>query len=191
MDAILLTTDPAVAAEAASNISLLAGRFGVDWKTLTAQIINFCIVAFLLYQFAFKPVLKTLGDRQKKIADGLQYAEEMEQKLKDAERQHASTLREATKEAKGIVDAAREQSKSFSEQQMQEAVARAEQVMKKAEEALRLEKQKMVAEAKQEIATMVIKTTEKVLEKNLSQEDRSRFTESALGEIKASEVGVS
>ena len=52
-------------------ISDLAGQFGVNWKFLFAQIANFCIVAFLLYKFAFKPVISSIDERQKKIADGL------------------------------------------------------------------------------------------------------------------------
>ena len=48
-------------------ISEIAGRFGVRWDLLVAQIINFCIVAVGLYYLAFKPVLSNLDERKRRI----------------------------------------------------------------------------------------------------------------------------
>ena len=98
-------------------ISDLAGQFGVNWKFLFAQIANFCIVAFLLYKFAFKPVISSIDERQKKIADGLQYAEEMKHKLAETEKQHKKTLKEAQHEAQKIIAEARESSKIIIDRQ--------------------------------------------------------------------------
>lgn len=180
---ILLTANPAEVAEGANVISQLAGQFGVDWKHLIAQIINFALVAFLLYRFAFKPVLNTLEERQKRIADGLQYTEEMEQKLKDAEKQHSDMLKKAALEAKELIDGAREQAKNYTEKQAQEAVVNAENIIKKAEEAISLEKQKMLHDARKELADLVVATSGKVLSKDLTSEERSRFSESAAQEL--------
>ena len=44
---------------------------------LIAQMVNFIIVAVVLYKFAVKPIAATLDERQQKISEGLQYAEEM------------------------------------------------------------------------------------------------------------------
>ena len=66
-------------------VTRLMGTFGVQSELLIAQILNFCLVAYLLYRFAIKPTLKTVEERQKKIADGLQYAESMKQQLAAAE----------------------------------------------------------------------------------------------------------
>src|SRR4029079_9373540 len=118
-----------------------------------------------LYRFAFKPVLLTLDERQKKIAAGLKYAEEMELKLKDAEIQHGEILHKAALERKELLEAAREQSKNYAEKQAQEAVIKADHIIKKAEEAISLEKQKMLHDLRKEVAELVVKTTERVLSK--------------------------
>ena len=78
------------AGEELGTVASLARQFGVDWRFLIAQIVNFCLVAFILYRFAFKPVLNTIEDRQKRIADGLQYAEEMKSKLEEAEKKEVN-----------------------------------------------------------------------------------------------------
>ena len=54
--------------EAASGVSKILGDFGISWPFILAQILNFSVVAFILWKFAFKPVLATLDERQQKIA---------------------------------------------------------------------------------------------------------------------------
>ena len=160
--------------------------YGIRVEYILAQILNFSIVAFLLWRFAFKPIVATLDDRQKKIADGLQYAEEMKARLADAEKQYADKLKEASVEAAGIIEKARETAKSFTEAQSQEAVAKAEDIIKKAREATELEHKKMLADLRKEVTGLVVTTTEKVLSKQLSETDRTNFTEAAAKELYAS-----
>ena len=47
----------------------------INWFTVVAQIINFLILIWLLKRFLYKPVLKAIHDREKKIAAQLQDAE--------------------------------------------------------------------------------------------------------------------
>ncbi len=180
---LLITTNPGDIAEGANAISKLAGQFDVEWNLLIAQIINFALVAFLLYRFAFKPILLTLEERQKKIAEGLHYAEEMRAKLKDAETQCAEILHKAALEKKELLETAREQSKNYAEKQAQEAVLKAEHIIKKAEEAIILEKQKMLHDARNELAELVVITSEKVLSKHLTNEERAAYNETATKEL--------
>jgi len=189
---ILLATNPAEAAEGANMVSEIAGKFGVDWRLLIAQIINFCVVAYLLFRFAFKPILKTIDERQQKIADGLQYTEEMEQKLKDAEKQHAETIKKAQLEAKDIMDAAREQAKNYTEHQTQEAHLKAEALIKKAEDAMSLEKKQMLIDVRKEVANLVVSTSSHVLSRELSDNERERFLGAAAKELSsATEASIS
>ncbi len=167
----------------ANPISELAGEFGVKWPFLIAQMINFCIVAFVLYRFAFKPILATIDQRQEKIADGLQYAEEMKAKLAEAEKKEAATLKKAQEEAQRIISETRESSKAFLEKQTQEAVAKSEEILSKAEQAIEQEKRQMLEEVRSEIANLVVQTTAKVLRRDLSQEERASYAESAAAEL--------
>ncbi len=40
----------------------------INWFTVVAQIINFLILVWLLKRFLYKPVLKAIDEREKKIA---------------------------------------------------------------------------------------------------------------------------
>ena len=180
-DVILGATDPEGVAlvEEPGRIEVVAKKFGVTWPTLIAQMVNFLLVTFVLYKFAIKPILATYDERQKKIADGLQYAEEMKAQLLDAEKERVEKIKEAVAEAQKILSEARDQSKAMLEQKIQEASAQAESLIRKAGEATELERQKMLAEVKSEVARLVVETTARVLDKELSSEDKERYSNSA------------
>lgn len=180
----LIAAPEAVAAEGEGGvISEIAGQFGVTWATLFAQMVNFCIVAIALYFLAVKPVAATLDERQQKIADGLQYAEEMKTQLAEAERERAEKIKQAAVDAQKILTEAREQSKEMIEVKTQEASAQAEAIIRKASEATELERQKMLSDVRQEVARLVVATSSKVLSRDLSDAEKSTFSESAAKEL--------
>ena len=172
------SSSPALTEEP-GKVEAIATKFGVTWPTLIAQMVNFLLVAFVLHKFAIKPILATYDERQKKIADGLQYAEEMKAQLMEAEKERVEKIKEAVSEAQKILGDARDQSKAMLEQKIQEASAQAESLIRKAGEATELERQKMLAEVKAEVARLVVETTARVLDKELSSEDKERYSNAA------------
>lgn len=93
-DAVVEAAEGAYEAAAEENkLTMITKKFGVSMPTLVAQMVNFCLVAVALYFLAVKPVAATLDERQQKISDGLQYAEEMKTQLAEAERERAEKVR--------------------------------------------------------------------------------------------------
>jgi F-type H+-transporting ATPase subunit b len=161
----------------------LALKFGVDVPLLSAQIICFLTLAYVLWNYGFKPVLSTMEEREKKISDGLRFAEEVKIKLEDAERKHDETLKEASEEAQKTLAQAKEQAKSFEEQLRIEAQARAEDIVRKAREQMDLERQQMIDAAKKEFANLVLSTTSKIISRELKDEEKTKFNEIAAKEL--------
>lgn len=161
----------------------MATHFGVRWELLVAQVCNFCIVAFLLYRFAFRPVLKTIDERQRKIAEGLQYTEDMKVKLQEAEKEREEQMRKAAIAAKALVDGAKVSASEYAEQQHQRTTHEVEGMLKKAEEAIDRERHQMMGELRREVAELVVETTQKVLAKELSIAEQQRYTETATHEL--------
>jgi len=161
-------------------------KFGVDTPLLIAQAINFVIVAFVIWQFAIKKILLTIDEREKKIADSLKNAEKIKLELEATEKQQNETLQEASLEAKKTVASAQEQAKSYIEAQKEEARKQAEEIVEKARNAMELERQRVLNDAREEIASLVILTTSKVLQRELGDDEKSRFSESAAKEISLS-----
>jgi F-type H+-transporting ATPase subunit b len=176
------TAEPSSPA-AAGGITKIFQDFGVSWPFILAQVLNFSIVALILWWFAFKPVLSTLDERQKKIASGLQYADEMKAKLEAVQQDSIAVAKKAQADASKIIDDARKAAKEFLEKQTQETSAQAAAILAKAQQVIDLEKKKMLAEARTEIARLVVATTQQVLSKELTDADRSRYNEAASREL--------
>lgn len=157
--------------------------FGISLPGIAAQVLNVGIVVFILWKFAFKPVLATLDERQHKIAAGLQYAEEMKAKLEAAQQESAASAKRAQLESTRIIEEARKAAKEFLDKQAHESAAKANDIIAKAQQAIDLEKKKMLAEARTEIARLVVVTTQRVLAKELSDADRSRYNDAATREL--------
>ena len=167
----------------ASGISRIADSFGVEWPMLIAQIVNFCIVAYVLYRFAFKPVLRTIDERQRRIADGLQYAEEMKRQLAEAERKRNETIKEASLSARKIIEEAKDAAEDYGERQKKEVELKAESILQKARQEIESEHQKMLTDIRREVATLVVQVTGKVIDKDLSEKEKARISESAAEQI--------
>ena len=165
------------------GLAEMAGKFGIEWKLVLAQAVNFLLVAFLLWRFAFKPVMATLDERQSKIAEGLQFAEEAKTQLAETEKRQAEVLREANTKAQEILHEARDNAKLFEDKMKSETATRIEEMHKRAEDANELERQKMYTEVRQEIARLVVMTSGKVLQRELGDDEKARLNKAAATEI--------
>jgi F-type H+-transporting ATPase subunit b len=157
--------------------------FGIDWPMLVAQAINFLIVAFVIWKFAFKNILSTIKEREKQIADSLRNADKIKLELEETEKQQQETLQEASLEAKKTISIAQEQAKAFIEEQKEDARRQAEEIISKAKLAMEQERERVLREAREEIASLVVLTTSKVLSKDLSEEEKQRFSARATEEL--------
>lgn len=80
-----------------------ADKFGIDWKLMIAQLINFGIIFFVLRAFVYKPVLKLLDERRKKIEDGLTFAEKAKSELASIETLKADEVKKAQQHGVALV----------------------------------------------------------------------------------------
>src|SRR4029077_14974065 len=104
-----------------------ANTFGWNPWLFLSQVISFVIVALLLRQFAYKPILAILEERRRRIEEGLLNADKIKQELAEAEKRYAEILAKGNEQAQRMIDEARESSAHLSERKQQEAIATAEQ----------------------------------------------------------------
>ena len=167
------------AADLGEMIKETGETFGFDLKIFLSQVISFVIVALVLRQFAYKPILKVLEERRQRIAEGLLNAEKIKQQLAEAEQRHAEILAKANAQAQKMIDDARESASHVAERKQQEAVAAAEQIMAKAREASAIEHEKTMTDLKRELGRLVVDTTAKVTGKVLTSDEQRRLQEEA------------
>jgi len=154
-----------------------AETFGWNWQLFLSQVASFCIVAFLLQRFAYKPILAVLEERRRRIEEGQLNAEKIKKQLAEAEARYAEILAKANAEAQKMIDEARESGAHLAERKQQEAIAAAEQIIAKAREASAIEHDRTMESLKHELGRLVVDTTAKVTGKVLTPEDQRRLQE--------------
>jgi F-type H+-transporting ATPase subunit b len=178
---VLAATDAEAAQGMLEKFGL--GDFGIEPKYIVLQLIGFLIFFAVVYFKLIKPVTGAMEERQATIDSGIKHAEEMKVKLDAAAQESAAIVKNAQGEASKIIDEARISAKAFLEKQTQEATVKAQDLITKAQHSTELEHRKMIAEARGEIARLVVDTTRQVLAKELTDEERQRYNDAAAKQL--------
>jgi len=166
-----------VEVQSGGQIEKITRTFGVDWSHLIAQIISFCIVCALLYWWAYQPILKILAERRRQIAQGLANTEKIKAELARTETQRQEVMLKANAAATTIIEEAHAAAARVQQNETQKAIAAAEQIVVKAQEAAEQDYARMLSELKGEVGRLVIQTTATLTGKILTAEDQRRLTE--------------
>jgi F-type H+-transporting ATPase subunit b len=165
------------------SVREIGETFGWNVRLFLSQVISFIIVALLLKQFAYKPILAVLEERRQRIAEGLLNAEKIKQQLSEAEQRYQEILAKGNSEAQKMIDEARASAGVIAERKQQEAIVAAEQILAKAREASALEHERTMSQLKRELGRLVIDTTAKVTGKVLTSDDQRRLQEEASRQV--------
>ena len=154
-----------------------AEKFGLDKPHFVAQCISFCIVAFALYKFAYKPILTVLEERRQRIAEGLANADKIKAELANTQAKSQEILNQANLQANKFIEDARQSAAKVLEQETQKAIATANDIITKARQANEAELVRMKVELRKEVGRLVVATSAKVTGNILTAEQQSRLAE--------------
>lgn len=164
---------------------------GIDLRLIVVQIINFGLLLFLLKRFLYKPILKSLDDRKKKIAESLDRAQKIEEEWVKLEEKKKEALQKAKEAGRELVESAR----SAGDRERSEIVARAkeeaERMVARAKEQLDLEREKLRGEIKTELADLSIALSEKFMEEKIGKEEKEKFVIPSLDMLRKKAQSVS
>ncbi len=163
----------------------ILNQFGIKPILLAAQVVNFLILLFILKKFLYKPILKVLEERKKKIAESLQNAEEIEKRLAEiGEREAEALLKSAKESEKMIKDAGAEGS-----QIIVDAHKTAEQIVNKAVEEGKLlmiqENEKLQQSVRENVADLIFMVVGKVTGKLLTKKDQEKILKESIKDIRS------
>jgi F-type H+-transporting ATPase subunit b len=173
---LLAAADPGV-------LENIQKSFGLNQPFFLAQLLNFVLVIFVLYKFAFGPVQEMLEQRRARIAEGESKLKLIERQLAESEQTTAAAIAKANEEAVRMINEAKQGAAALSEQAAKEATAQAQQILAKAEAAAKADRDRLSMELKREFGRLVAATTSQVTGKVLTTEDQKRINEDALAGV--------
>ncbi len=151
-------------------MQLINPGFGlVFWMTLI-----FLIVLFILKKYAWKPILQSLKERENSIEDALKAAENAKKEMAELKAKNEELLKEAREEKDALLAEARKMKDKIIQEAREKANQEAKNVMESAREQINMEKQAVLAEVKNIIASYSIDIAEKVLREELADKKKQQ-----------------
>ncbi len=155
---------------------------GLNTKILIAQFLNFAILVFVLWRFAYKPILKFLESRRQKIEEGVKNSERAIEKLTEVGEKERQVIVSAKKEALEIINESKLDAEKRGKDILEKAQKEASLVMDKEREKLEQERLEMFKELKEKLSSLVVLAVEKVLKEKIDREKDAHIIEEALKE---------
>lgn len=153
----------------------------VNLGSFIIQFINICVIIFVMNKFLFKPYLIYIQAEEKKRLELESAHEKMEESKNEAKKEAKLILEEAKQDAEGIKKNAEWIAKKEASNIVEEAKNEAEKIKHKANLDIENEKKTLYAELKDKVLDVALKMNEKLFTKSDSNKD---FITKALKEEK-------
>lgn len=162
-------------------MDLLTPSFGL----LIWNLLAFLIVLFLLKKFAWKPILKSLKDRETGIADSLATAERVKAEMAQLQSENEALLAKAREERAQMLKDARDTKEKMINEAKEQAKTEANKIISEANAAIQQQKMAALTEVKNQVGTLVVEVAEKVLRRELANKtEQEQYIKQLAGEVK-------
>ena len=151
-------------------------------------IITFLLLFYVLARFAWNPLLKMLEERENLIKSSLDDAEKARQELDKINSESEVIISQARSEAQSILSDGKAAAEKIKDDTIAKAKDEASKIREDAKHQIQVEKDKAITDIKKEVVDLSISVAEKLINKNISEQDNSSLIEESLKKIKKYEA---
>lgn len=162
-------------------MSLLTPHLGFFVWTLVA----FIVVLLLFKKFAWKPILKSLNERETNISNSIASAEKIKAEMAQMKNENETLLAKAREERGQLLKEAREMKDKIINEAKDQAKAEANKIVSEAQASIEAQKMAAIIDVKNQVGKLVIEVSEKILRKELAGKDaQEAHIKSLVDEVK-------
>ena len=143
---------------------LLKPELGLWVWTLVA----FLIVLFILKKYAWTPIISSLNEREKSIADSIEIAERVKAEMAQLQSENESLLAKAREERADMLREAKATKDKIIHEAKEQAKEEANKVMADLQQSINIRKIAAINDLKSQMGVLVVEMAEKVLMRELS-----------------------
>lgn len=166
----------------------LAG-LGVSLPTLVAQIVNFVVLFGLLYLVAYRPVLRMLDERSRRVKESMEQAESIKEQVARTAEETKQRIEAASKEGQEVIARAVRAGEEVRQQAQQTARQEAEVLLARARLEIHRERDEAIDGLRREFADLTVLAAEKVIARSLDKETHRQLIEKVLTEAQTLKKG--
>jgi F-type H+-transporting ATPase subunit b len=149
------------------------------------NLLAFLILFFILKKTAWKPILKSLGDREKSISDSLATAERVKAEMAQLKNENEALLAKAREERALLLKEARDTKDKIINEAKEQAKLEAGKIITDAQAAIEQQKMAALTDVKNQVGNLVIEVSEKILRRELSNKsEQENYIKVLANEVK-------
>ena len=134
--------------------------------------VAFVVVFLVLKKFAWKPIIKSLNEREQNIAGAIATAEKVKAEMAQLQSENETLLAKAREERAQLLKEARETKDKIVNEAKEQAKTEAARIIADAQQAINAQKMAALTDVKNEVGKLVIEVSEKILKQELSSQNR-------------------
>ncbi|MCL2615838.1 MAG: F0F1 ATP synthase subunit B [Dehalococcoidia bacterium] len=157
-------------------------KLGFDSGHFIAQLVGFGLLLFVLWLFAYKPIMRMMDTRAAKIRESLEAGERAKAEAADAEKEVAKKIEEASASGQKIVDQAVKTADDVRHRAEQDARKQTDAMIEKARVEIAHEKEEAAADLRKEVADLAVSVASKTLGRILDEATQKQIIDEALKE---------
>lgn len=158
---------------------------GISVPVLLAQVVNVAILFVLLYLVAYKPVMRMLDERSRRIKESLAQADSVREQAAHAEAEVKKQLEAASRDGQEKIARAVQIGEEVKQKAQLEARQEAEALITRARSEIHRERDEAIDEVRKEVADLTILAAEKVIDQSLDKPAHRRLIDKVLAESEA------
>jgi len=148
--------------EAAAESGVLAS-LGINGTLFIFQLVNFALVALILWFLILKPLTKKMAERAKMIDDSIDNAKKIETNLGMSEKKYQEKIDQAKVDANKIIEKASVEAVAVAEAAKEKSKKEIEQLVETARKNIKTERDESINEIKAQTASLIVAAAEKIL----------------------------
>lgn len=155
----------------------------IELAQVFTQIISFLIVLWVLKRFAWKPLLKILEDREKKIQLEFDSIENQKKENEALAKLYQQQLDHASKDVQELIKHGRESGLQTARKIEERAQEEAKKMVARTKEELKKEVQKAKNELRDEVVRMTLTATQKMVSAEMNEDRQHALVKEFLDEL--------
>ena len=155
---------------------------GINLPVLLAQVVNVAILLGLLYLVAYKPIMRMLDERSRRIKESMEQADSIKEQAAHAEEEVKKQLEAASREGQERIAQAVRIGEEAKQKAQQEARQGAEALIARARTEIKRERDEAIDELRKEVADITILAAGKVIDRSLDKKAHRQLIDKVLKE---------
>ena len=159
------------------------GGLSIQPAVVIEQAFNFLVLLIALYLILYKPLLKIMQEREKKIKDGIENAEKAENMVKESTKIRQDMIKDAQAQSQSVLESARKSAEEMKNAIVTDAQTEAQKIIKTGESVAEAQKEKAALEMKAKAAELVLAATEKILREKMDAAKDAKMIQETLASM--------